>query len=152
MKRFLIFLLLALAGSAGFSQSAQKLTDLISTKEATWADAGWLIAVQNELCEDKASAEEAYNLIKENGYLNHKKEPSKDDKIKLQDFALLCTKANGIKGGLFLRLTKSPRYALRELKAMGVVPNNAAPHQIVSGKQMIDILSGCEYEQQEASK
>ena len=86
---------------------------------------------------------EAFDLLKENDFIKNKKAQS-SDKIKIQDAAFLCVKAAGIKGGLFLRMRKDPRYALRELKAMNIVPNDTDPAAFVNGKEFINILSECD--------
>ncbi len=158
MKRFFLSILIATAGFGLSAQSAQKITELIATEKANYGNASWLIAVQTNLAGDTASDEEAFEILVENDYIRQKPSstgekliPSAGDEIKIKDFALLCTKAYKIKGGLLYRLTKSPRYALRELKAMKVISNDAEPDSIVSGKQMIHILNTCGYSM-EASK
>ena len=79
------------------AQSAQKITELISTQKASYGNASWLIALQAGLAQDDVSEEAALQLLKENAWLPE--ETKIDDEIKLQDFALLCTRAFDIKGG-----------------------------------------------------
>ena len=130
------------------AQSAQKITELISTQKASYGNASWLIALQAGLAQDDVSEEVALQLLKENAWLPE--ETKIDDEIKLQDFALLCTRAFDIKGGIFYRLTKNSRYALRELKAMKIISNDSDPKASVSGKQMINILNSCSYKTEAA--
>ena len=158
MKRFFLSILLAAAGFCLSAQSAQKITELIATEKANYGNASWLIAVQTGLAQDTNTDAETFEILVENDYISQKPSatgerliPSAEDEIKIKDFASLCLRAYKIKGGLMYRITKSPRYALRELKAMKVVSNDADPNTIVSGKQMIHILNTCRYTK-EASK
>lgn len=150
MKRFFLVFTLTLLAFCGYSQSAQKLTEVLSSEEVTYGNASWFIALQSGLIEDTQSEADALNALSENGYFKSGT-PSADDKIPLQDFSLLCTKTYGIKGGLLYRITKAPRYAVRELKAMRIVPNEADSHSSINGRQMLNILSACEYEKTETS-
>ena len=158
MKRFFLSILLTAAGFCLSAQSAQKITDLLSIDKATYGNASWLIAVQTGLIQDDGSESQAFEALIENDYITQKPSstaetliPSVDDEITIKDYALLCTKTFNIKGGLLYRLTKSPRYAVRELKAMKIISNDADPNVIASGKQLIHILNGCSYAT-EASK
>ena len=49
-----------------------------------------------------------------------------------------------VKGGIMYRLFKAaPRYAFKQLKYDGVLPANADPNHLVSGKEALDVLTMC---------
>ena len=143
MKRKILSIIVAAMTFCVSAQSAQKITELLSVEKVTYADASYFIAIQSDFATDSVSESEAFELLKHNKFIKNSKIQSTDI-ISLKNLSSLCVKATGIKGGLLYRITKSPRYALRELKAMGIIPNDADPASFVSGKQFINILSQCD--------
>ena len=151
MKKIILLLLISASVFCVYAQSAQKLTEVLSKEEVTYGDASWFIAAQTGLIDDSKSEKEAFDALSENGWFN-KIDAEADSKIVLKNFAYLCTLAFDIKGGVMYRITKSPRYAVRELKSMKIIPNDANSNAPITGRQMINILTSCDYEISEASK
>ncbi|MCR5252353.1 MAG: hypothetical protein K6C98_01395 [Treponema sp.] len=143
MKRLFLSTIVAAMIFSASAQSAQKVTELLSVERITYADASYFIAIQSGLASDDISEAEAFDILKENKFIKNKNVQSSDE-IKIKDMSFLCVKAAEIKGGLLFRITKAPRYALRELKAMNIVPNDTDPAAFVSGKEFINILSECD--------
>ena len=148
MKKIILLLLISLLFFCGYAQSAQKLTDIIFSQEVTYGNASWFLAVQAGLIDDSKSEKEAFDALSQNGWFNNI-DAVYEEKITLKDFSYLCTLAFDIKGGILFRLTKAPRYAVRELKAMRIIPNNANPNAFISGRQMVNIITSCAYESSE---
>ena len=158
MKKIVFFFLMAAGFLSLYGQTATKMSEIISREEMTYGDISYFLSIQAGLCDDQVSEKDAFNALYQAGYFpesfdiaaDTEKESSIEEiisqNIKLKDLALLCTKSYGIKGGILYRLTKAPRYALRELKAKGFVQNDAEPDSTVSGKTFLGILSGIEDE------
>ena len=162
MKKIILSFLLAGLVFCAHAQSAQKLTEIISVNELTLGNVSYFLAIQTGLCEDDVSEKDAFKALSQAGYFpkdfdeeqDTEVETKLDEKIntpvKIKDRALLCVKAGKIKGGIMYRITKSPRYALRELKAKGLIANDADPSSFVSGRQFLAILTGIEEEKEKA--
>lgn len=151
MKKFLLFVTFFVCVFFCYSQSAQKLTEILSSEQINYGNASWFIAAQKGLIDDTKSEKEAFDALSENGYFNYLNAEI-ENSVSLKNFAYLCAKAYNIRGGIMFRITKSPRYAVRELKAMKIIPNDADPNSIITGRQMINILTNCDYELPEALK
>lgn len=156
MKKIILSFLAAAALFSLHAQSAQKMTEIITRDEINYGDVSYFLSIQAGLCSDQVSEKDAFISLYKEGYFPENFDELSDTKmegeaeeiisrkIRLNDLALLCTKAYGIKGGIFYRITKAPRYALRELKARQIVQNDADPASYVSGKTFLGILSGIE--------
>ncbi|MCR5044950.1 MAG: hypothetical protein K6A42_00045 [Treponema sp.] len=141
MKRFaalIAFFLLAYVASA---QSAERISQIISTKEITYGQCAWLACVSSQLIEDDADYDKALPIALEKGWIDSG--AIVDKPIKLQKLCGLFVRSSGMKCGLFYRLTKSDRYAYKELKANGTLDFNADPAMNVSGQNAVNVLNGC---------
>lgn len=69
-----------------------------------------------------------------------------DDKVLLGDLSLIVAKVGNMKGGLFYSIFKNSRYAFKELKALGILPEEADPSMLVSGRDVLAIFSSVVYE------
>ena len=140
MKKYLFLFVSALflTGAAG-AQSSEKLTELISTDKATYGQASYLSAVYSGLLSEDADYEEAVKKLAENKILKEGTDPSKA--VTLSELSYICTKTAGTKGGLFYTLFPGPRYALRELKAKGIIPDYKDPSSKVSGREVIALFN-----------
>ena len=47
------------------------------------------------------------------------------------------------KGGLMYSITKSPRYAFREMQSLGLIDYQKYPNLSLSGKEALNIMSKC---------
>jgi len=138
-KYLLIFTVAALTASAAFSQSSQKLSEIINTQKATYGQVAYLSAVYSSLIDEEADYSEAVQKLKENNLI--KSDTDAASPVKLQDLSYICAKTANLKGGLFYTLTDSPRYALRELKAKGIVPAVKDPSSYVTGREVIAVFN-----------
>jgi hypothetical protein len=117
------------------------MSEIIGTEKASYAQAAYLPAIYANLVSDEASQEEAFKALYDNGYFKGNANPQ--DSLSLSQLSYIYIKAFKIKGGLFCRMFKSPRYAFKELKAQGVLPPEADPAMPVSGHDVIDIFNQC---------
>ena len=140
MKKYTAFLLAAaLFTFAAGAQSSEKMTELINTDKATYGQAAYLSAVFSGALDEDAGYEQAVQKLVEQKMLKEGTDPSAA--ITLSELSYICTKTAGMKGGLFYTLFPGPRYALRELKAKGIIPENKAPSSKVTGREMIAVFN-----------
>ncbi len=136
-------LLLAMTASA---QSAEKISSILKARETTCAQAAYLAAAyltdrDGNAVSDELTEQSAFDQMVTAGYISEKRSP--DDAIKLKELANMYMHVTGASGGLFYSLFHTPRYAIRDLKARGVIPERADPSQTVNGRDTIAVMNGC---------
>lgn len=142
MKKIVVFIsLLLCAAFYASAQSSEKISNVIECSEVTKAQTAYLSACYQNLVQDSASFEEAFDVLAQKGIFTEKDEASQS--INLEKASFVIVKATGIKGGLFYRMFHNPRYAFKECKAMGIIPANADPAMKVNGHQLIALFNGC---------
>jgi len=123
------------------AQSAESISDIIKTSEATYGQVSYLAGVYQGNVPEDASFEAAFSAYKESGIISSS--VTQSDAIPLKDASLLCAHATGLKGGLFYSIFHNARYAFRELKAKKILPPSVDPNMKISGRDAVAILSGC---------
>ncbi len=123
------------------AQSSQKLSEYLDVDFLTNAQASYLAAAYKNLIPEDATYSQAFQALKETTpFLNSADE---NDYITLMDISKIYADAANLRGGLLYRLTKSRRYAFKELKAQGILPETADPSSKVTGRDAIAIFNGC---------
>ena len=123
------------------AQSSERVSEIISADYVSNAQVAYLAASYKNLTGDNPANEDLYKVLNENGFsLDIEKA---DEKADLQSVCYVFAKATDLKGGICYSLFKSPRYALRELKANGIIPSKSDPSMKISGRQTISILKSC---------
>ena len=141
--RYLNILMLFLCLSV-YAQSADVITDILETEEITFGQVCYLTAVQMNIIDDSVSYEGAVTALYEHGYIPEVEDF--DAPVPAVDLAYLYSKLWNIKGGLMYRLTKgSPRYAFQQFKIDGIIPRDENPTKKVSGQDVLNVFSQCEY-------
>ena len=144
MKKLLCFLALcALAAAPLFSQNAEEIEALLSRDAVTYEEAVWFVLRIAEIpgLEDSAAA---YDYALEQNWLPPEAAP--DAAARLDGVSLLFMQSFGYSGGAMYTLTKSPRYAYRELVYLGIIQGRTEPAMNVSGEILLymagRVLSG----------
>lgn len=137
---------LLLAAASLCAQSAERISSIITSREITYGQAAYLTASYRYESEGKAEAEPlseeaAFTEMVTGGYISQKHQAG--DTIPLNELSLLYMRVTNLSGGLFYSLFHTPRYAYRELKAQGLIPEKSDPSQKVAGRDSIALLSGC---------
>jgi len=134
------FLILFFASVPLFAQSprthstAQEIETLLNAKTVTYAQAArFVLEAANALTTD--NSEEAFNYAVQQNWLP--KKLSSNDSARLNCISLLLMRSFNIKGGIMYTLTKSPRYAYRELTYLNVIQNWSDPSVFISGEQLL---------------
>ncbi|MBQ9238028.1 MAG: hypothetical protein IJ191_01730 [Treponema sp.] len=153
MKRIIISmcgicLFLATAGA----QSADRISRLLDAKEVTYAQMAYLAGTQLGLITDETADETAFRVFKESGRIPKIKAQA-EDVITLSGVAYMLAQVYQIKGGLFYRMTKAPRYAFRQLQADEIISSAASPRKKPTGSEVLAIITSCieQYPEQPAA-
>ena len=141
-KLTLCFLASLFVSLSAFAQNSDKMTAIIKSEKITCEQASYLPALYaNLITENDSQDSAAFEALKSNGYFSS--DSQADSEITLAQISSIYMKALQLKGGLFYTLTKSQRYAFKELKAQGILPTESDPSMKVSGREAIDIFNSC---------
>ncbi len=135
----LVFLFVPL--SAVFSQSSEKISEYLDEDFLTNEQISYLAAVYKNLVPEDSDYTQAFEALKNENLFP--KDASGEKLADLETVAKVYADATGIKGGILYTLTKSKRYAFKELKAKGILPETADPSTRVTGRDAIAIFNGC---------
>jgi outer membrane protein OmpA-like peptidoglycan-associated protein len=121
------------------SQStAAEIETLLNAKTITYAQASrFVLEAANVLATD--NHEEAFNYAVQQNWLS--KKLSSSDPARLNYISLLLMRSFDAGGGIMYSITKSPRYAYRELAYLSVIQNRSDPSMFVSGEQLLYYIS-----------
>ena len=141
MNSLLFFAIALFASLSVFAQSSEQLSKILKSEKVTFAEASYLPAIYAKLVPEEATEEETFKALQDNGYFNSSISP--DSPVALDQLCNIYMKAFGIKGGLFYSLFKSPRYTFKEFKAKALLPTEADPSMVASGRDSLDIFNCC---------
>ena len=135
-KICLFFILLTIPGCL-FAQAvspAEEFENLLNTDVVTYAQACRFVLEAAEVLVSNDSVE-AFRYASSRGWLPNN--AGSDDKAQLNHISRLLMRSFDIKGGLFYSITRSSRYAYRELKYMNIIQGRVDATMPVSGERLI---------------
>ena len=142
MKKKLSLLICLLLSFSLYAQSADVITEILDSKQATFGQVCYLAAVQQNLVTEDASYEKAVQVLFENAIIPNAEDPMAP--IPLVDIAYIYAHLWPVKGGLMFRLTKgSPRYAFKQFQSDGILSRKQDPADFVSGAKALSIYTSC---------
>ena len=142
MKKVLLSAaLLYLLSFCAYTQSAEKLTEIIAAPNVTYGQVAYITGVYQGTVQESASYETAFETLQKDGII--KADATPGETISLQETAFLCARATNLKGGLFYTLFHNSRYAYKELKAKKLLPQSTDSSMPVSGRDAIAVLTAC---------
>ena len=143
MKRIFTILLVLFVGGVVFAQSADVVTDILESDEATYGQVCYLSAIHQGIISEDASYEDAVEALLNRGQIPEN--VGAYDSVFMANLAFIYVQIwPNIKGGLMYSLTNgSPRYAFKKLKSDGILAENTDPNAIVSGAEALNILTSC---------
>ena len=117
MRKVLSILIVLFVGGFVFAQSADVVTDILSTDEVTYGQVCYLSAVHQGLISDDADYSEAVAALYSRGQIPE--EAGEYDSVYLANLAYIYAQIwPEMKGGLLFRLsTGAPRYAYKQFKS-----------------------------------
>lgn len=142
MKKFLIFCAVLFTGLSLYAQSADVITDILSSNEITYGQAAYISASSQGFIEDEVSLDEALSILIEKEQIAEGTEGS--EILTIQELAGIYAKTFDVKGGLFYRLTKgSSRYAFKYFKSEGLISGNTDPSICPTGSEALSLFTKC---------
>lgn len=142
MKKKLSVLFILLAGISLYAQSADVITELLESKEATFGQVCYLAAVQKDLIKETDSYDKAVQAMFENGIIPGSEDPAAP--IPLVDIAYIYSRLWTVNGGFMFRITKgSPRYAFKQFQSDGIISQKQEPSDFVTGAAVLSIYTSC---------
>ncbi len=139
MKKVALVVLSITFCVGGFSQSAQKVSQIVEAQEVSLFDVAYFAATYLNVVETTTSGEYSLNALERYAELSKIKDPA--SALTYKDFSYFCTQLWNIQGGLFLSLTNAPRYAFRELQAMNIIYSHIQPNDTITGAQALTIMT-----------
>jgi len=136
--RIALFLsLVFLASVPLFPQTAQRVENLLNERAVNWSSAAAFVL---EAADAGAfgNPEEAFRFAAERKWLPKKAAP--EAIARLDGVSLLLARSFGTKGGIMYSLTKSRRYAYRELVYQNVIQGRSDPAMTVSGEELLFLI------------
>lgn len=141
MKKIFTLVITSLVSFAMYAQSADKVSEIISAKEATYGQAAYLAGCARGTVRNEAGYEDALKVLKEKGVVESSVNAS--DKISMKALAGICSYAWKIEGSLMLKLVGSPRYVFRQMKADEVIDVSVDPMSVPSGRNLLAVITDC---------
>jgi hypothetical protein len=118
------------------AQTAAELERILALPAVSCGDAAWLVL--GAAGDPADSPGEAYRFAAGRGWLPRK--AAAETAITLGGLSFLIMRAFNIKGGLMYALFPGPRYACRELQALGLLRGRIYPTSKVSGAECLQLL------------
>lgn len=142
MKKKLSVLFIMLLSLSLYAQSADVITEMLESKEATFGQVSYLAAVQKNLIDENDSYDAAVQALYDNGLIPNLEDPSAP--IPLVDITYIYSRLWTIEGGLMYRATQgSPRYAFKQFQSDGILTKNQEPADFVTGAKALSIYTSC---------
>lgn len=124
------------------AQSADIITEILDTEEATFGQVCYIAAVQMGIVGDEGTYKDAIQALYKNGFIPYEEEA--DSVIPAVDIAYIYSHMWSIKGGLMFRLTKgSPRYAFKQFQYDGIIDTEMEPNTFVTGAKALSLYTSC---------
>lgn len=140
MKKKLIILFLSVFSTLAFSQSADYISKVLESKEATYGQIGYLVSVCQGFVLDSATEDEALDSLFKNGQISGIVQS--DKVLRYDEAAALFSKVWKIRSNLMYLISNgSSRYAFKQLKSDGVIPKNVDPKDSLSGEELLNIFT-----------
>lgn len=123
------------------AQSADKVTEMLELKTVNLGDVAYFAATYFDIIEEDGTGVEAISQLEK--HFQYSKISDEKANLRYDQFAYFCTQTWNIKGGLMLMATKAPRYAFKELQAMGYISQSVSPSDEINGVQALTIITSC---------
>jgi len=137
-KTVLVFVFMGL-GMCAFSQSADDMDELLATETISYEQAAWFVLQAANPDGFSGSPADAFRYAIERKWLPAN--ASSQDIARLDGVSLLIMQSHNIGGGFMYTLTKSGRYAYRELVYLNIIQGRTDPQMAVSGDLLLFVLT-----------
>jgi hypothetical protein len=130
--------ILAVASSIAWGQSNTTLDKILAAKQASFADAAYLVMTATKKIPDNATLPEAAGAVEKQNWGIRTDDARQS--VTLGTYCFMLMKAFDMRGGIMYTLFPGPRYAARELAYLGDVHGDRSPYRTISGSEAVDIL------------
>lgn len=141
MKKSLLSLVFVLFSAGIFAQSAEKVTEIINSEQATYGQAAYLTCMALDLVKQNATEKNALEVLKVSGVIEEGVEIS--DTLTMKNLAWICANAWDVKGSLMFKIARNPRYAFKQMRSDDVIPYGTDPSKIPSGHDLLNVVTDC---------
>ena len=117
------------------AQSNVVLDDILSEDELSYQSAAYLVLVSTKRIDESSSPPEAVRALAQLQWAVAGRQAG--DAVSLGEWAHLLMQAFEFPGGLMYRIVPGPRYAARELAALGIAEGNAMVNMRLSGERAL---------------
>ncbi len=133
----LLIVFLVVAGFA-FGQSNEVIDRVLEEEQLTYGHAAYLVLVATDRLPDTASPQDAVSELETLGLAFESR--SAGQAVSFGEYSYLMMEALEFPGGLMYRLFPGPRYAARDVSAMGIAEGYAMANMDVSGERALRML------------
>ena len=142
LKKLFVACFLIFSFSAIHAQSSDVITEILETDKVTFGQVCYLVAIHQGLISETASYNEAIAALEENRMIPYAS--YEETNVPLVNLSYLYAQIFNVKGGLLYKIFHgAPRYAYKQLKYDGVLPENSFPGKLVSGQEALNIYTTC---------
>jgi hypothetical protein len=143
MKGRLLFIcfLLLIAPLTIFGQSNQLIDEILGQQELQIGHAAYILLVTTQDLDESATTSQAFTALTSTPVGSRFANKSPQDTLSLGEFAYLAQGLLTIPKGLFSTIFPSPRYAVRDLRFMGIIQGRSYPGMAISGERGLRIIN-----------
>ncbi|UTC63712.1 hypothetical protein E4O00_07085 [Treponema sp. OMZ 788] len=138
MKKLFLILICLSIGTLIFAQSAEKVDEILDSKNLTRGQACYLVGTAIGEVKEADSYQTAFDKFKGLKMFENKKH---DEPIRFDEFSNLALQYSSIKHGLWYSIAKNPHYAFRQLKIMKMIPQKTVPSSNITPFTAINLLA-----------
>lgn len=142
MKKLILIATIAVAAAfTANAQSFEKISEILDSEEVNLAQISYMAGTCGFNLPENSNYTTAFEEMKRRRFF--KQDAKESDKATLAQASYVFMKAAKMDGGLMYKITDSKRYAFKELKARGVIPQTAEASLPLSGHDAINLLNSC---------
>lgn len=130
-------LFLAVTGFA-FGQTNEIIDEVLEEEQLSYGNAAYLVLVASDRLPETSSPEAAVSELEGLGWAFESRSP--DETVSFGEYSYLMMEALEFPGGLMYRLIPGPRYAARDVSAMGIAEGYAITSMDISGDRALRML------------
>ena len=136
-SRAIFFFAAVLVSLPLFSQSNEYLDSFLESDSVSIADSAYLIFISKDPEFETKTTQDAKQILSDRYGI------SGEEITTAKDLAKICMEEYGLPKGLFYMLSKSPRYAYRDMQFAGFLQGISDPGQILSPEDVLRVITVC---------
>lgn len=125
-------------GGGAYAQSNQIIDAVLEEENLSYGHAAYLVLVAGERLSETASINEAASELEDLGWGIPGRAVSAA--VDFGEYSYFLMESLGLKGGLMYRIAPGPRYATRDVAALGIAEGYALTGMGISGERALRML------------